>query len=96
MCPQAPRLSPEYSHKAGLQTVITGKPLQIRPVMRSGRAGPVTMGRFTRGPPCWTRLHDETTSSWAFVLRRVGRKVKSASRLVSVGAASLAKASNEG
>jgi hypothetical protein len=41
MCPQAPRLSPEYSHKAGLQTVITGKPLQIRPVMRSGRIGPV-------------------------------------------------------
>jgi hypothetical protein len=49
MCPQAPRLSPEYSHKAGLQTVITGKPLQIRPVMRSGHAGPVTMGRITRG-----------------------------------------------
>jgi hypothetical protein len=45
MCPQAPRLSPEYSHKAGLQTVITGRPLQIRPVMRSGHAGPVTMGR---------------------------------------------------
>jgi hypothetical protein len=42
MCPQAPRLSPEYSHKAGLQTVITGRPLQIRPVMRSGHAGPVT------------------------------------------------------
>ena len=32
MCPQLPRLSPEYSHKAGLQTVITGMPLQIRPV----------------------------------------------------------------
>ena len=28
MCPQTPRLSPEYSHKAGLQTVITGMPLQ--------------------------------------------------------------------
>jgi hypothetical protein len=32
MCPQAPGLSPEYSHKVGLQTVITEKPLQIRPV----------------------------------------------------------------
>jgi hypothetical protein len=63
MCPQAPRLSPEYSHKAGLQTVITGKPLQIRHVMRSGHAGPVTMGRITRGPPCWTRPRDGTTSS---------------------------------
>jgi hypothetical protein len=63
MCPQAPRLSPEYSHKAGLQTVIIGKPLQIRPVMRSGHAGPVTMDRITRGPPCWTRPRDGTTSS---------------------------------
>jgi hypothetical protein len=75
MCPQAPRLSPEYSHKAGLQTVITGRPLQIRPVMRSGHAGPVTMGRITRGPPCWTRSQDETTSSQVFVRRRVGRRV---------------------
>jgi hypothetical protein len=75
MCPQAPRLSPEYSHKAGLQTVITGRPLQIRPAMRSGHAGPVTMGRITRGPPCWTRPRDGTTSSQAFVRRRVGRRV---------------------
>jgi hypothetical protein len=75
MCPQAPRLSPEYSHKAGLQTVITGRPLQIRPVMRSGHAGPVTMGQITRGPPCWTRSQDETTSSQVFVRRRVGRRV---------------------
>jgi hypothetical protein len=75
MCPQAPRLSPEYSHKAGLQTVITGRPLQIRPVMRSDHAGPVTMGRITRGPPCWTRLQDGTTSSQVFVRRRVGRRV---------------------
>jgi hypothetical protein len=75
MCPQAPRLSLEYSHKAGLQTVITGRPLQIRPVMRGGHAGPVTMGRITRGPPCWTRPRDGTTSSQAFVQRRVGRRV---------------------
>jgi hypothetical protein len=75
MYPQVPRLSPEYSHKAGLKTVITGRPLQIRPVMHSGHAGPVTMGRITRGPPCWTRPRDETTSSQVFVRRRVGRRV---------------------
>ena len=75
MCPQTSRLSPEYSHKAGLQTVITGMPLQIRHVTRSGHAGPVTMGRITRGPPCWTRSRDETTSSQIFVRRRVGRRV---------------------
>jgi hypothetical protein len=63
MCPQAPRLSPEYSHKAGLQTVITEKPLQIRPVMHSGHASPVTMDRITRGPPSWTRPRDGATSS---------------------------------
>jgi hypothetical protein len=43
--------------------------------MRSGHAGPVTMGRITRGPPCWTRSQDETTSSQVFVRRRVGRRV---------------------
>jgi hypothetical protein len=75
MCPQGPRFSPEYSHKAGLQTVIAGRPLQPRPVMRSGHAGPVTMGRITRGPPCWTRPQDETTSSHVFARRRVGRRV---------------------
>jgi hypothetical protein len=32
MYPQTPSLSPEYSHKAGLQAVITSVPLQIRPV----------------------------------------------------------------
>jgi hypothetical protein len=75
MCPQTPRLSPEYSHKAGLQTVITGMPLQIRPVTRCGHAGPITMGRITRGPPCWTRSQDGTTSSQVFVRWRMGRRV---------------------
>jgi hypothetical protein len=32
MYPQAPGLSPEYSYKGGLQTVITKKLLQIGPV----------------------------------------------------------------
>jgi hypothetical protein len=75
MCPQAPRLSSEYSHKVGLQTVITGRPLQIRPVMCSGHAGPIAMGRITHGPPCWTRPRDKTTSSQVFARRRVGRRV---------------------
>jgi hypothetical protein len=75
MFPQTPRLSPEYSHKAGLQTVITGRPLQIRPVTRNGHIGPVTMGRIQRGPPFWTRSQDETTSSQVFVRRRMRRRV---------------------
>jgi hypothetical protein len=32
MYPQAPGLSPEYSYKGGLQTVITEKLLQIGPI----------------------------------------------------------------
>jgi hypothetical protein len=74
MCPRIPRLSPEYSHKAGLQTVITGMPLQIRPVTRSGHAGPVTMGRITRGPLSWTRPLGGMTTSQAFVWRRIERR----------------------
>jgi hypothetical protein len=34
LCPWVPGLSPEYSHKGRLQTVITEKLLQIRPVTR--------------------------------------------------------------
>jgi hypothetical protein len=75
MCPQPPRLSPEYSHKAGLQTVITGMPLQIRPVTRGGHAGPVTMGRITRGPLSWTRPHGGMTTSQAFAWCRIRRRV---------------------
>jgi hypothetical protein len=75
MCPQLPRLSPKYSHKAGLQTVITGMPLQIRPVTRGGHAGPVTMGRIARGPLSWARLHCGMTSSQAFVWCRIKRRV---------------------
>jgi hypothetical protein len=75
MCPQLPRLSPEYSHKAGLQTVITGMPLQIRPVTRGGHAGPVTMGRITHEPLSWARLHCGMTPSQAFVWCRIERRV---------------------
>jgi hypothetical protein len=82
--------------KAGLQTVITEKPLQVRPVMLRGHAGPVIMGQIARGPSCWTTPRDGTTSPEVFVPWRIGRRVESASHLVSVGAARLAKASSEG
>jgi hypothetical protein len=75
MCPQTPRLSPEYSHKAGLQTVITGMPLQIRIVTRGGHVGPVTMGRITHGPRSWTKPHGGMTASQAFVWCRIKRRV---------------------
>jgi hypothetical protein len=95
MCPQTPRLSPEYSHKAGLQTVITGMPLQIRPVTRSGHAGPVTMGRIARGPPSWTRSHGGMTSSQA--LRLMSCRAKGVpARFISVGPTTAAKASSKG
>jgi hypothetical protein len=49
MCPQAPRSSPEYSHKAGLQTVITEKPSQIGLVMRSAARGLLQWAKFYVG-----------------------------------------------
>jgi hypothetical protein len=75
MCPQLPRLSPEYSHKAGLQTVITGMLLQIRPVTHSGHAGPVTMGRIARGPLSWTRPHSGMPFVAGLRLARYMRRV---------------------
>jgi hypothetical protein len=39
MFPQAPGLSPEYSYKGGLQTVITEKLLQIGPVTHFSMRG---------------------------------------------------------
>jgi hypothetical protein len=49
MCPQAPRSSPEYSHKAGLQTVITEKPLHIGPVIHSAARGLLQWAKFHVG-----------------------------------------------
>jgi hypothetical protein len=49
MCPQAPRSSPGYSHKAGLQTVITEKPLQIGPVIHSAARGLLQWAEFHVG-----------------------------------------------
>jgi hypothetical protein len=39
MCPQALGLFPKYSHKGGLQTVITEKPSQIGPVTHFSAPG---------------------------------------------------------
>jgi hypothetical protein len=49
MCPQAPRVSPEYSHKVGLQTVITEKPLQIGPVSHLATRGLLQWAEFPVG-----------------------------------------------
>jgi hypothetical protein len=49
MCPQAPRSPSEYSHKAGLQIVITEKPLQIRPVIHSVVRGLLQWAEFYEG-----------------------------------------------
>jgi hypothetical protein len=49
MCPQAPRLSLEYSHKVGLHTVITEKPLQIGPVIHLAMRGLLQWAEFHVG-----------------------------------------------
>jgi hypothetical protein len=49
MCPQAPRLSPQYSHKVGLQAVITEKPLQIGPVTHLATRGLLQWAEFPLG-----------------------------------------------
>jgi hypothetical protein len=49
MCPQALRLSPEYSHKVGLQAVITEKSLQIGPVTHLATRGLLQWAEFPLG-----------------------------------------------
>jgi hypothetical protein len=62
MCPLAPRLSPEYSHKVGLQTVITKRPLQIGPIMHLAMQGLLQWAEFhvglrvRRGRVMWATL----------------------------------------
>jgi hypothetical protein len=96
MCPQALRLSPEYSHKAGLQTDITEEPLQIGPVIHSAARGLLQWAEFHVGLRVGRGRGAGATSSKAFVLQRSGRRVEPAGRFASVGAARLAKASSEG
>jgi hypothetical protein len=95
MCPQTPSLSPEYSHKAGLQAVITSMPLQI---------GPVTQRRPRRarynGPDhTWASEPNEAALrvGSATGLRLVPNGAKGVpARFVSVRPATSAKASSEG
>jgi hypothetical protein len=49
MCPQGPRSPPGYSHKVGLQIVITEKPLQIGPVMQAAARGLLQWAEFYVG-----------------------------------------------
>jgi hypothetical protein len=49
LCPQVPGLSPVYSHKGGLQTVITEKLLQMRPVTCLSTQGPLQWAEFHMG-----------------------------------------------
>jgi hypothetical protein len=51
LCPRVPGLSLEYSHKGGLQTVITEKLLRMRPCNLPVHAGLIAVGRIPRGPP---------------------------------------------
>jgi hypothetical protein len=61
MYPQAPGLSSEYSYKGGLQTVITEKLLQIRPVTRFS----------VRGLLQWAESHVGLKVEWG---RGTGRR----------------------
>jgi hypothetical protein len=95
MCPQTPGLSLEYSHKAGLQAVITSMPLQIRPVTqrRPRRA------RYNGPDHTWASELNEA-ALWDGVaagLRLVPNGAKGVpARFVSVRPATTAKASSEG
>jgi hypothetical protein len=95
MCPQTPSLSPEYSHKAGLQAVITSMPLQIRPVTqrRPRRA------RYNGPDHTWASELNEAAPREGVVagLRLVPNRAKGVpARFVSVSPATAAKASSEG
>jgi hypothetical protein len=68
MCPQEPRSSRNIPIKEGLQTVIKGKPLQFRPVMRDNSARPVMTGRIGHGLSRWTTPREGAASPWAFIL----------------------------
>jgi hypothetical protein len=98
MCPQAPRLSSEYSHKVGLQTVITEKPLQIGLVMHLAMRGMLQWAEFTVGfrvergrvtgrPRCGPSscsVVDKGSSLWAFVLQCKGRRVETVGHFASL------------
>jgi hypothetical protein len=95
MCPQTPSLSPEYSHKAGLQDVITRMPLQTRPVTQRR-----PRGAHYNGPDhTWASGQDEAVLRGDVTagLRLVLNRAKGVpARFVSVRPATAAKATSEG
>jgi hypothetical protein len=95
MCPQTPSLSPEYSHKAGLQAVITRMPLQTRPVtQRRPREA-----RYNGPDHTWASEQDEAALQGDVTagLRPVLNRAKGVlARFVSVRPATATKATSEG
>jgi hypothetical protein len=49
--PSGTRIIPEYSHKRGLQTIITEKAITNEARNSPVHVGPVTVGQIPRGPP---------------------------------------------
>jgi hypothetical protein len=95
MCPQTPSLSPEYSHKAGLQAVITRTPLQTRPVTQRRPRG----ARYNGPDHTWALEQGEAVlrGDVTVGLRLVLNRAKGVpARLVSVRPATEAKATSEG
>jgi hypothetical protein len=95
MCPQTPSLSPEYSHKAGLQAVITRTPLQTRPVTQRRPRG----ARYNGPDHTWALEQDEAVlrGDVTVGLRLVLNRAKGVpARFVSVRPAIEAKATSEG
>ena len=84
MCPQLPRLSPEYSHKAGLQAVITRMPLQTRPVTQRRPRG----ARYNGPDRTWASELDEAALWDAFA---AGLRLVPIKRRVSLPALSLSE-----
>jgi hypothetical protein len=95
MCPQTPSLSPEYSHKAGLQAVITRMPLQTRPVTQRRPRG----ARYNGPDHTWASEQDEAALRGDVTagLRLVLNRAKDVpARFASVRPATAAKATSEG
>ena len=95
MCPQTPSLSPEYSHKAGLQAVITSLPLQVRPVIQRRPRG----ARYNGPDHTWASMLDDAAWWDELItgLRPMSDGAKGVpARFVSVRPAAAAKASSEG
>jgi hypothetical protein len=90
MCPRTPSLSPEYSHKAGLQAVLTRMPLQTRPVTQRRSRG----ARYNGPDHTWASEQDKAVPAGDVTagLRLVLNKAKGVpARFVFVKPATAAK-----